>query len=83
MQHGCKEEHENVLQVVKSCFEEVIALNKGASSTCDYYLQRESKEWGGLIDVTGYIQDKEIIHLCCASLLTVSEEKGFMYHDKH
>jgi len=65
-----KEEHENLLSAVKACFEEVIVLNEGSSSSGDYYLQKESKEWGGLIDVTGYVQDKEIVHLCCSSLPT-------------
>lgn len=69
---SAKAEYENLLQAVKMCFE-VTALNKGVSSTCDYYLQQETKEWRGLIDVTGYIQDKEIVHLCCSSLSTVSE----------
>ena len=70
---NAKEEYENLLQAVKACFEEVIALNEGASLTHGYYLQKESKEWGGLKDVTGCIQDKEMIHLCCAISSTVSE----------
>ena len=41
-----KGEYKHLLQSVKSCFEEVIALNKSSSSssTREYYLQKESKE---------------------------------------
>ena len=39
-----KEWYKNLLQAVKSCFEEVTALIEGASLTRDYYLQKESKE---------------------------------------
>ena len=39
----------------------------------DNYLQRESKEWEGNMDVTGYVQEKDVIHLCVSSSATVSE----------
>ena len=38
-----------------------------------YYLEKESKEWGGNIDVTGFVQERDIIHLCISSSATVSE----------
>ena len=31
------------------------------------------KEWGGNIDVTGYVQEKDVIHLCVSSSATVNE----------
>jgi len=55
-----KEENKNMPSGVKACFEEVIVLNEGSSN---YYLQKESKEWGNLKDVTGYIQDTAQVHL--------------------
>ena len=39
----------------------VLESNEGPSSMVDYYLQRESKEWGGCIDVTGYVQERDVI----------------------
>ena len=61
-----KEEHQNLFE-----------SNEGPSSmgdySRDYYLQRESKEWGGCIDVTGYVEEKDVIHLCVSSSPAVSE----------
>lgn len=76
---------------MKSGFDDILIANEGpsssshgiealASETTQYYIQTESKEWGvlvdvtgfveskewgGLVDVTGFVQDKDIVYLCC------------------
>ena len=61
-----KEEYGNLLEAVKSGFDNILIANEGpsssshgiealASETTQYYIQRESKEWGGLVDVTGFV----------------------------
>ena len=67
---GCtaKEEVYNLYQAVKATYNDVLSVNEGSSTTNEYFLQKESKEWGGqLIDITGFVRDKEVVHLCCGS----------------
>ena len=49
-----KEEYEWLLRAVESTFEDVLYAEEGSSTsnTGSFYLQIESHEWGGMIDVT-------------------------------
>jgi len=71
---GCtaKEELENLFEAVKVCFSDVISTSEGSSTIKEYFLQRESSDWGGMIDITGFVMDKEVVHLCCSK--TASSE---------
>ena len=68
-----KEEHQNLFEAVVRDFYDVLESNEGSSSMGNYYLQRESKEWGGCIDVTGSVQERDVIHLCVSSSAAASE----------
>lgn len=59
-----KEELEHLLEVVKVCFSDIINAREGLSTAEEYFLQQESSEWGGLINITGFIEDKKVVHLC-------------------
>jgi len=53
---------------VTECFSDIIGTYKDSStSSKEYFLQQESSEWGGLIDITGFVKDKETIKLCYSS----------------
>ena len=54
-------------------FHDIPESNEGPSSMDDYYLQRESKEWEGCINVTDYVQERDVILLCVSSSAVVSE----------
>ena len=72
---GCtaKEELQNLFQAVTVCFSDVISASEGSSTTKQYFLQQESSDWGGtMIDITGFVTDKAVVHLCCAK--TASSE---------
>jgi len=56
-----EEDRMNLKKEIESAFKDV--LQTGDGQIQDYYIERESKEWGGLIDLTGIVQDKEILHL--------------------
>ena len=67
---GCtaKEEVDNLFQAVKATYNDVLSVSEGSSTTNEYFLQQESSEWGGqLIDITGFVRDKAVVHLCCGS----------------
>ena len=68
-----RKSHQNLLKAVIRDFHDVLGSNEGPSSMDNYFLQRECKEWGGNIDVTGYVQEKDVIHLCVSSSATVNE----------
>lgn len=61
-----KEESERLLEAVKVCFSDIISAREGPSTAkeSEYFLQKESSEWGGLIDITGFVEDKEVVYLC-------------------
>ena len=56
-----EEDRMNLKKEIESAFKDVLQTDEGQIR--DYYIERESKEWGGLIDLTGFVQDKEILHL--------------------
>ena len=60
-----KEERENLPEAILTAFHDVLETGEGTSTTNDYYLQMESNEWDGRnIDVTGFVQQRNVIHLC-------------------
>ena len=60
-----KEEAGNLFEAVADCFSDLVDIGAkdGSSQGSEYYLQRESSEWG-LIDVTGFVNNKDTISLC-------------------
>ena len=59
-------EKKNLLDAVQRSFADVITSGEGTSrSACSsgYFLQTESSEWGGLVDVTGHVQDRATVIL--------------------
>ena len=63
-----KEEYENLLEAMLAGFHDLISkTNQATSSASSYHLERESTEWNRLIDVSGYVQEKEVVHLCLSS----------------
>jgi len=67
-----KEEYKNLFEAVLDVFHDLIS-NQATSSASTYHLERESKEWKRRIDVSGYVQERELIYLCLSSKRTVSE----------
>ena len=59
---------------MKVCFSDIINAREGPNTAKEYFLQQESSEWGGLIDITGFIEDKEVVHLCHSSHGTASSQ---------
>ena len=55
-----KEDRMNLKKEFEYAFKDVLQTDEGQIR--DYYIERESKEWGGVIDLTGFVQDKEILH---------------------
>lgn len=56
----------------KSLFDAVIGsfsdvLESTSNEAVSYFLQQESAEWGGLIDISGYIEDRTTVHLFCSA----------------
>lgn len=66
-QDCAKEEYEWLVRAVESTFEDVLNAEEGSStsSTGSFYLQIESLEWGGMIDVTPctVVPDHEVVFL--------------------
>ena len=65
-----KTEKQNLLDAVKTTFSDVISSGEGTSGAGvgGYFLQTESEEWGGLVDVTGQVQDRATVLLqSCSS----------------
>ena len=56
------EEAKIVLDTAMACFSDVL----DSSSDSSFYLQQESVEWGGLIDISGNIEDHSTVHLRCS-----------------
>ena len=72
-------ERRNLLEAVKVSFSDLL---EGPSSSCPtYFLQRESKEWGGLIDLTGYVEDRGTVHLCLSAQGGRDVSVGMDYYD--
>ena len=52
------EDKPSLLFAVQDAFSDVLGGSEGASSTSSsYFFQTESKEWGGLVDVMGEVDD--------------------------
>ena len=51
------EEHKNLLSAVEIGFKDVLSTG--------FYLQTESKQWNEIIDVTGTVEDRTTLFLCC------------------
>ncbi len=54
-------DRKNLFEAVVACFSDVM---EGSSSQTSFFLQQESVEWGGLIDISGYVEDRTTVHLC-------------------
>ena len=61
------EDKSSLLHAVQVAFSDVfpdLAAGEGTSSgPSSYFFQTESKEWGGLVDVTGEVQDRSTIFI--------------------
>ena len=82
-----KEELERLLEAVKVCFSDIISAREGPSTAKEpeFFLQKQSSEWGGLIDITGFVEDKEVVHLCHSrtansQVCTLWDSMAEMYH---
>ena len=62
-----KEEYQRLMEAVKSEFEDVLNAEEGSSTSesGSFYLQVESSEWGGMIDITSstVIPDHAVVFL--------------------
>ena len=58
-----KDEKDNLMEAIRAAFSDIdLEMSSGS-----YFLQQESAEWGGLIDVCEKLNDHVTVHLCCAS----------------
>ena len=60
-------EKKHLLDAVSVTFADVLSSGEGTSDTKSYFLQTESTEWGGMINVTGFVEDRATVHLCYES----------------
>ena len=62
------ENYQSLICAVEKVFYDVLTAEEGSSSseTGGFYLQTESNEWGGKIDVTAEtpVEDRSILFLC-------------------
>lgn len=61
------ETYQSLINAVEKAFSDVLAAEEGSSNADNgFYLQMESKEWGGMIDVTSETQvdDRSTVFLC-------------------
>lgn len=61
-----EEDRKSLKKEIESVFFDFLLIPSEQSSEGEireYFIERESKEWGGLIDLTGFVQDKDILHL--------------------
>ena len=65
-------EKKHLLDAVSVTFADVLSSGEGTSDTKSYFLQTESTEWGGMIDVTGFVEDHATVHLCYESTDSVN-----------
>ena len=52
------EERKSLLKAAKAAFADVLIEDRS------YFLQYNSAEWGGLIDISGFVEDHATVHLC-------------------
>ena len=53
-------DRKNLLEAVLLCYSDVLQ----GSEVGHYFLQQESVEWGGWIDLSGIVQDRSTVRLC-------------------
>ena len=68
-------DRKNLYEAVMATFSDVL---EGSSSQTSYFLQQESAEWGGLIDLSGYVEDRTTVHFCSAQ--TKAEVGSYSYN---
>ena len=59
---AAEEEKKNLLKAAKATFADVILEGKS------YFLQCNSTEWGGLIDISGFVEDHATVYLCSSDV---------------
>ena len=57
-------DRKNLLEAAILDFADI--LPESSTSSGDYFLQQESSEWGGLIDLSGFVKDRTTVYLCCS-----------------
>ena len=57
------EDSKNLMDAVREAFKDVLELDEGSSQSNSWYLQLESQEWGGLVDVCGSIENRCTVYL--------------------
>ena len=57
------EENKNLKDAVREAFKDVLEADEGSSGSTAWYLQCDSREWGGLVDVCGSIEDRSTVYL--------------------
>ena len=61
-------EKKNLLDAVQTTFSDIISAGEGTSGVGGYFLQTQSTEWGGFVDVTGRVEDHSTLLLqSCSS----------------
>ena len=59
-----EEDRKRLKKEIESVFSDLLKPPSGEEGEVrGYFIEKESKEWGGLIDLTGFVQDKDILHL--------------------
>ena len=60
------EDRKNLMKAIMASFSDVLV-----ETSRSYFLQRESAEWGGLIDLSGLVEDRSTVHLCYTTSASV------------
>ena len=61
--NNVEEDRKYLKKEIESVFSDLLRPSGEEGEVKDYFIEKESKEWGGLIDLTGFVQDKDILHL--------------------
>ena len=67
-----KIERKNLLDAVETSFADVLSCGEGTSNSKSYFLQTDDSEWGQ-IDLTGGVEDRATIYLCCSAGVSRSD----------
>ena len=59
------DEKNNLMKAIMTTFSDV--LQETESTSRSYFLQQESEEWGGLIEVCNKLDDHATVYLCYSS----------------
>lgn len=73
-----EQEKDNLMRSIKATFSDLLGETETLES---YFLQQESAEWGGLIDVHKKLKDHDTVHLCFSS--ANSEVSLFFFQHLH